>query len=125
MLLVFLSQLAAFSDLDTDPADLAASWSAAKAALVLMMRSWPGILQITSGDMGLTALVKMLRDQRIPVATQDVILDALTEVLAPVFPSAHAASTASKHQHIWSTMQEQLRASENASIKSPSAGQFG
>ncbi len=59
------SQLAPLTDLDSDPADMAPRWRAAKAALVLMMRSWVGVVLLTAEDMGLPTLVRMLQDPKV------------------------------------------------------------
>jgi hypothetical protein len=40
-------------------------WKAAKAALVLMMRSWVGVVLLTSEEMGLPTLVRMLQDPKV------------------------------------------------------------
>ena len=38
---------------------------AAKAALVTIMRTWVGIVQLTSDPLGLTILIRLLRDSKV------------------------------------------------------------
>lgn len=115
-------QLAAFTDLDTSSADLEQAWKAAKSALVLMMRSWPGIVQICSDDMGLPTIVRMLRDPKIPIATQDVILEVLSDILLPVHSQRMSDGSAKKHQ-VWSMVNEQKsKIDSKASLHRPTSG---
>jgi hypothetical protein len=58
-------QLSPFTDLDSDPTEMVPRWKAAKAALLLMMRSWVGVVLLTSEEMGLPTLVRMLQDPKV------------------------------------------------------------
>lgn len=58
-------QLSSFTDLDSTPNDLTSKWEAAKNALVILMRSWAGVVLISSDEMGLPRLVQMLRDPKV------------------------------------------------------------
>jgi hypothetical protein len=67
-------QLSPFTDLDSDPAEMVPRWKAAKAALLLMMRSWVGVVLLTSEEMGLPTLVRMLQDPKVcPLSTRLVV----------------------------------------------------
>jgi hypothetical protein len=48
------------------------------------MKSWVGIVLLTSDDLALPAIVKLLRDPKIPVHVQDNILDLFNSILEPV-----------------------------------------
>ena len=54
-----------FTDLDSEPSVLVAKWHCAKNAFVTIMRSWTGVIQLTSDELGLTTLVCMLRDTKV------------------------------------------------------------
>lgn len=54
-----------FTDLDTDPAELTPKFQAAKSAFNIMMKSWVGIMYLTSDELALPLLVKMLKDPRV------------------------------------------------------------
>ena len=76
--------LAPFTDLDSEPAEQAARWKAAKNAFVILMRSWTGVIQLTSDELGLPTLVRLLRDSKVHSKAQGAILDAIAEVFEPV-----------------------------------------
>jgi hypothetical protein len=48
------------------------------------MRSWTGVIQLTSDELGLSTLVRMLRDTKVSPEAQGAILDAIYEVFEPV-----------------------------------------
>ena len=60
-----VKQLSPFTDLDSEPSVLVAKWHCAKNAFVTIMRSWTGVIQLTSDELGLTTLVLMLRDTKV------------------------------------------------------------
>lgn len=76
--------LSPFSDLDTDIADLMLRWKSAKTSFLLIMRSWIGIVILTSDPLGLSSLIGMLKDKRIPLALQDVIIESFIELFEPI-----------------------------------------
>lgn len=94
---------------------MAPRWKAAKHALVLMMRSWVGIVLITSEDMGLPTLVRMLQDPKVPVPTQEVILEAFGEVLAPVSAKVNYVNRSRQQQLQTSFLQDQKLTSHSSS----------
>ena len=51
--------------MDSEPSVLVAKWHCAKNAFVTIMRSWTGVIQLTSDELGLTTLVCMLRDTKV------------------------------------------------------------
>lgn len=61
-------QLSPFTDLDSAESELAPKWRASKAALVLLMRSWVGLVQLSSDDMAWPTLIRMLRDPKVNTA---------------------------------------------------------
>lgn len=68
MLTIFSSyclQLSPFTDLDSTAADIESRRQLAKNALIAMLRSWAGIVELTSDEMGLAALVRMLSDNNV------------------------------------------------------------
>lgn len=98
--------LSPFTDLDSDPADLAPKWCAARNALVLMMRSWTGILQLSWGRIGLSTLIKMLQDPKVPNATQDVLLETVFDILQPIYSKVNLTHRNQRHQQVWNTVQQ-------------------
>ena len=65
VLLLSDTKLSPFTDLDTEPSKLSAKLQSAKSAIVLMMRSWVGVVMISSDEMALPTLVQMLRDPKV------------------------------------------------------------
>jgi hypothetical protein len=57
--------LSPFTDLDSEPSVLVVKWPCAKNAFVTIMRSWTGVIQLTSDELGLSTLVRMLRDTKV------------------------------------------------------------
>ena len=76
--------LAPFSDLDNDIADSMLRWKSARSAFVIVMRTWVGLVILTSDPLGLTSLVTMLKDKKVSAALQDVILDSFIELFEPI-----------------------------------------
>jgi len=77
--------LSAFTDMDaTEGKEYRARLAAAKAAVITLMRTWVGIVHLTSDPLGLRVLVGLLRDNKVAPLVQDVVLDTLTELFAPV-----------------------------------------
>lgn len=70
--------------MDSDPADLKVKWAAIKFAISIIMKSWVGIIMLTSDELALPALVKMLRDPKIPIHMQEMILEVISFLLEPV-----------------------------------------
>lgn len=56
-----------FTDLDTDPAEMISKWQAAKSAFNILMKSWVGIMYLTSDELALPMLIKMLKDPKVSV----------------------------------------------------------
>eukprot|EP01035_Chromulina_nebulosa_P018274 gene18274-23951_t len=77
--------LSPLTDLDTDSSvDQIQRWTAAKVALVILMRTWTGIILITSDELGLPTLVSMLKDSKISVELQNIMIDAISEIFEPI-----------------------------------------
>ena len=57
--------MSSFTDLDSSAADLAAKWRASKSAIVLLMRSWVGVVQLSAEEMAWPTLVRMLKDPKV------------------------------------------------------------
>lgn len=76
--------LSPLTDLDSDPNDLKGKWQAAKNSITLLMKSWVGIILLTSDDLALPTIVKLLRDPKIPSHVQENILDLFQSILEPV-----------------------------------------
>lgn len=53
------------TDLDSSASELSGKWKASKSALVLLMRSWVGMVQLTADDMAWPTLVRMLKDPKV------------------------------------------------------------
>ena len=47
----------------------------AKSALVIMMRSWVGLVELTSDPMGLPAIIQLLSDPKVSNQVKEAILD--------------------------------------------------
>ena len=124
-----------FTDLDSSSRDLAEKWKASRSAIVLSMRTWVGLIHLTSDHMGWATLVRMLRDPKVPMPTQEIILDMITEIFEPITQKVKKVNRTYRHQQqVWSTAEEQtltaihlvpsdsalLAASVNSSIQSPS-----
>eukprot|EP01039_Chlorochromonas_danica_P002589 gene2589-2831_t len=89
--------LAPFTDLDTDPVDLEPKWNAAKASFSLLMKSWAGIILIAADNNALGMLVNMLKDPKVPLHTQNVVLDTLSEVFSNIcFKQTYSSR---RHRH--------------------------
>mmetsp|Transcript_21477 Transcript_21477/g.31154 ORF Transcript_21477/g.31154 Transcript_21477/m.31154 type:complete len:1569 (+) Transcript_21477:93-4799(+) len=90
--------LSPFTDLDTVRGDDSLKrWDLAKAALVTMMRSFGGVVELTSDRMGLPAVVQLLSDPNVSAVVKDAILDCIMEIFEPVinkleFRKAHGAA---------------------------------
>lgn len=77
--------LSAFTDMDVvEGKEYKARLIAAKTACVTVMRSWVGVIQLTSDPLGLRVLVLLLKDSKASPTVQDAILDTLIELFAPV-----------------------------------------
>eukprot|EP00601_Ochromonadales_sp_CCMP2298_P008715 CAMPEP_0173196822 /NCGR_PEP_ID=MMETSP1141-20130122/15827_1 /TAXON_ID=483371 /ORGANISM="non described non described, Strain CCMP2298" /LENGTH=333 /DNA_ID=CAMNT_0014121511 /DNA_START=141 /DNA_END=1139 /DNA_ORIENTATION=- len=76
--------LVPFTDLDSPTAELAPKWRACRSALVLLMRSWVGLVQLAADDMAWSTLVRMLKDPKVPPASQEAILDVIFDIFQPV-----------------------------------------
>jgi len=76
--------IAPFTDLDSDPTELATRWECAKLAFVTMMKTWVGILYLTADDLALPLLLKILNDAKTPFSNQEILLDCLSDVLRPI-----------------------------------------
>ena len=48
------------------------------------MRSWVGIVQLSADDTAWPTLIRMLRDPKVPLATQEIILETVSEIFEPV-----------------------------------------
>lgn len=57
--------MAPFTDLDSDPSELTNRWECAKVAFVTMMKTWVGILYLTSDDLALPLLLRLLNDAKV------------------------------------------------------------
>jgi hypothetical protein len=73
-----------FTDIDTSSEDINQKWQSAKSALVIMMRSWVGVVELSSDDMGFASLVRMLCDPKISVVVKELILDCISEICYPI-----------------------------------------
>jgi hypothetical protein len=73
-----------FTDIDTSSEDINQKWQSAKSDLVIMMRSWVGVVELSSGDMGFASLVRMLCDPKISVVVNELILDCISEICNPI-----------------------------------------
>ena len=98
-------QLSPFSDLDTEEKDFASKSAAAKAAFLTIMKTWIGIIMLTSDEAALPFLMKILRDSKViqsyslleypflhryliskvPNHIHELILDSLSEILQPIY----------------------------------------
>ena len=77
--------LAPFTDIDFQlSSDRAEVWAASRRALVLMLRSWTGIVVLSSDPHGLSSILNLLRDHAVDAALQFAILDFVVEPLHPV-----------------------------------------
>eukprot|EP01035_Chromulina_nebulosa_P022879 gene22879-29634_t len=94
--------LSPFTDLDTEAVKLSPKLQSAKSAIVMMMKSWVGVVMISSDEMALPTLVQMLRDPKVPASTQDIILEAISEVLSPSDFKVRFANRA-RHQKLLAT----------------------
>jgi hypothetical protein len=65
IVLCVCAQLSPFTDLDSSASDLSAKWKASKSALVLLMRSWVGVVQLSADEMAWPTLVRMLKDPKV------------------------------------------------------------
>ena len=82
-----------FTDLDVGvTVDKTAQWTAAKNALVLMMRTWAGIIILTADDFGLPILVRLLKDPKIAIVLQEIIVDGFVELFRPIVSKVRSSS---------------------------------
>ena len=114
---------APFTDLDADEAELLPSWRASKSALVIILRSWVGLSMVTSDELALPTLVKLLVDGKVPPRAQDMVLDILAETFDPVF-SRVRRSRLSQHKRQYNrkitvTRREQTTGVGEESPRSP------
>lgn len=65
---------------------------ASKSAIVTMLRTWPGVVCLATDALSLGSLVAMLRDGKVSLDVQGLILDAFNDVLDPVFSSVHQSA---------------------------------
>lgn len=70
--------------------DKTAHWTAARNALVLMMRTWAGLVILTADEFGLPVLVRLLKDPKIATALQEIIVDGFVELFRPVVSKARS-----------------------------------
>lgn len=84
---------APFSDLDTELSDLMLRWKSAKSAFVLLMRSWAGMLYLTSDPLGLATLTDLLKDDKVSSSLHEILLDAFSEVFQPVVTKSLSANS--------------------------------
>jgi hypothetical protein len=60
--------LSPFTDLDTSKIEeQQKKYKLAKSALVIMMRSWVGLVELTSDPMGLPAIIQLLSDPKVSI----------------------------------------------------------
>eukprot|EP01038_Epipyxis_sp_PR26KG_P005836 gene5836-8052_t len=104
--------LSPFTDLDADSKVLESKWVAAKAALVTMMRTWVGVCKLTSDELGLPTLIKMLKDTKVPTQTHNVILDAVGDILGPISSKIKSKNRKMKQQGLVTAL-EAVRGLEN------------
>ena len=93
--------LAPFTDLDSQPAAVlkgnvsggggreelnpaAKKLQAAKFAFVTIMKSWGGVIALTSSDTGLLSIVRLLSDPDVSNVVKETILDCISEICEPV-----------------------------------------
>jgi hypothetical protein len=80
------SLLAPFTDIDFKfTADQAEVWAASRQALVLMLRSWAGIVILSSDSHGLSSVLRLLKDHAVDSELQFAVLDLVVDSLHPVF----------------------------------------
>lgn len=77
----------------------------AKSALVIMMRSWVGLVELTSDPMGLPAIIQLLSDPKVSNQVKETILDTLSTVCDPLinkleFRKLHGSSHVVKQSTI-------------------------
>jgi len=97
-----------FTDLDSSSNELAVKWNASRSAIVLAMRTWVGLIHLTSDHMGWATLVRMLRDPKVPMPTQEIILDMITEIFEPITQKIKKVNRTYRHQQqVWSIAEEQ------------------
>jgi hypothetical protein len=58
-------QLGPLTDLDSEDADVALKCRASKSALVVILRTWVGLVYVASDSLGLCTVVAMLRDSKV------------------------------------------------------------
>lgn len=57
---------------------------AAKFAFVSLMKSWGGIIALTSNDTGLLSIVRLLSDSKVSNIVKETILDCISEICEPI-----------------------------------------
>jgi hypothetical protein len=77
--------LSAFTDLDAaEGKDHRARLAMARSAVVTVMRTWVGVVLLTSDPLGLQVLIRLLKDSKVSPVVQETALETLTELFAPV-----------------------------------------
>ena len=100
--------ISSLTDLDSTSSELSTKWKASKSALLLCMRTWVGLITLTSDHMAWATLVRMLRDPKVPMATQEIILDTITEIFEPFTEKIKKSDHAYRHQQqLWLAAEEQ------------------
>ena len=80
--------IAPFTDVDADEKTQLPRLKAAKVALAAILRTWTGAVLLASDDLGLPTLIRMLRDSKVSVKAQDMLLDTIAEAFERVFAKA-------------------------------------
>jgi hypothetical protein len=77
-------QLHPITDLDNTASlaleDTVQRWQCAKTAFIILLRSWVGLLELTSDEMGLSAIVRMLADSKVNVKPIYILTYILTDM---------------------------------------------
>ena len=78
--------LAPFTEIDFKfNADQAEVWAASSRAIVLMLRSWAGIVILSSDPHGLSSVLRLLKDHAVDCQLQFAVLNLVVDALRPVF----------------------------------------
>lgn len=80
--------IAPFTDIDADEKAQLPRLKAAKVALAAILRTWTGAVLLASDDLGLPTLIRMLRDSKVSIKAQDMLLDTIAEAFERVFAKA-------------------------------------
>ena len=75
----------AFTDVDAPPGvDRTVRWGRAKAAIVLLMRSFVGVIMLASDPQGLRSLFNLVCDETVEAELQIAVLQVIEEVVNPI-----------------------------------------